>query len=361
VKKDKITTKSVGPGFAQIEEDFVLDEQPMSRIVFRAGIHEGIRGRLIRQRRISKDDKWKDDKSIHIRDLKKGEGFNIELKTSAVAEFYQAIRKLASILKKQGVQYGEKEYTVTDAESLVITDKNILGYIKKILAEGYSNEVWSQLAEDEPDLLTKLSIARVQEEKKKVVEEFKERLTKGEYSETTGDNSWQKWIFEQNWLFGNNYQKPIEKAKINLLGIMPDYLFPTLDGFVDILEIKLPSENVILEDLNHKGSWKWCGVTNEAIGQVVNYLAELDRMRLDIERELRKEFELELLILKPRAYILIGDSLNWTTEKKEGLRNLNSSLHEITVITYRDLCDRAEHLANLNNEDIKLLEDLKRK
>ena len=40
---------------------------------------------------------------------------------------------------------------------------------------------------------------------------------------------------------------------------MPDYLFPTLDGFVDILEIKLPSFEVIEEDVGHIGSWVWSG------------------------------------------------------------------------------------------------------
>jgi len=36
---------------------------------------------------------------------------------------------------------------------------------------------------------------------------------------------------------------------------MPDFIFPTLDGFVDILEIKLPSKEVIVEDASHAGSW----------------------------------------------------------------------------------------------------------
>jgi uncharacterized protein (UPF0254 family) len=35
---------------------------------------------------------------------------------------------------------------------------------------------------------------------------------------------------------------------------MPDYLFPTLDGFIDILEIKLPEDDVIIKDTNHIGS-----------------------------------------------------------------------------------------------------------
>ncbi len=347
---DHLTTKSVGYGIAEVDNDFVLDEQAMSRIVFRAKIHEkGIRGRLIRQRRNSKEDQWLDDNPIDIRELKPGEGFNIDLNSHSVAEFYKSIRKLVSILKSKGVEYGENSYTIADANSLVITDKNIAGYIKKILDEGYEEAVWAQLAEDNPDLLTKLSASRIQEHKKSIVQEFQQRLSTGGYTETTGDESWQRWIFKNNWLFGVNYQEPIEKTKINLTGIMPDYLFPTLDGFIDILEIKLPDVEVIKEDTSHPGAWRWSTETNKALGQVVNYLTEIDRLRLEIEKTIQKELGLELLILKPRAYILIGDSKDWSSEKKEALRSLNSSLHGISIITYRDLYDRAEHQLSLDN------------
>ncbi|GAH76663.1 unnamed protein product, partial [marine sediment metagenome] len=36
---DIITTKSIGVGIAEIKEGFILDEKPMSRLVFRAQIH----------------------------------------------------------------------------------------------------------------------------------------------------------------------------------------------------------------------------------------------------------------------------------------------------------------------------------
>ena len=86
---------------------------------------------------------------------------------------------------------------------------------------------------------------------------------------------------------------------------MPDYSFPTIDGFIDILEIKLPSDEVITEDASHTGAWKWTSETNRAIGQVVNYLTEIDRLRLEIERKIEEEQGQRISFLKPRAYILI--------------------------------------------------------
>ena len=100
-----ITIKSVGAGIAEVEEDFILDEKPLSRLVFRAKVHDkGIRGRIIRQRRTSKDDVWESDEAIDIRTLEKGDSINFEFNTGAVKALYLAISKLANILKERGVE-----------------------------------------------------------------------------------------------------------------------------------------------------------------------------------------------------------------------------------------------------------------
>ena len=283
---DIITTKSIADGVAEVEEDFILCEEPMSRLVFHAQIHDnGIRGKIIRQRRETKKDSWSPDKAIDIRTLGKNESINLDVNTEAIKKLYSAILKLANILKQRGVEYGENKYAVVDPDSVIITDENKVAYIKKIIEAGYDEEVWMNLVESNPSLVTKLSYARIQSAKQRIVEELNSRLRDGKFLETIGDNPWQTWIYKNNWLFGINYKKPIEKTKINIMGIMPDYLFPTLDGFVDILEIKLPDDEVMVTNTSHPGSWKWTPQTNSAIGQVVNYLGEIDRLRLEIENK----------------------------------------------------------------------------
>ena len=344
-----IRTESIGCGIADVPEDFILSEKSMSRLVFHAMIHEGgIRGKIIRQRRESKVDVWIPDEAIDIRTLGKKESININVSTDAVKKLYMAISKLAEILKQNGVEYGENAYAVVDPDEVIITDENKVAYIRKIIAAGYDKEVWENLAELNPSLITKLSYAKIQSIKRKIVEELNTRLLTGGYSETTGNDSWQKWIYQNNWLFGVNYKKPIEKVKINITGIMPDYLFPTLDGFVDVLEIKLPDHEVINMDTSHSGSWKWAEKTNIAIGQVINYLGEIDRSRLEIEKNVKDKYGYEISLLKPRAFILIGNSDGWDSDKKEGLRKMNHALHGIEVLTYKDLLDRGNQAININ-------------
>ena len=182
------------------------------------------------------------------------------------------------------------------------------------------------------------------------IEELKVRLTK-KYHETRGKNSWQRWIYDNNWLFGINYQQPIEKQKISILGSMPDFSFPTIDGFLDILEIKLPTMDIITPDHSHVGCFSWSSDTNKAIGQVVNYLTNIELYQLHIKDEIKRVYGLDLYLIKPRAIILIGNKNNWTSEQHKALRNLNYSLHGIEVLSYTDLINRGlEIIENYNKK-----------
>ena len=137
-----ITTRSIASNMVDIEEDFILDEKPMARLVFHAQLHSGgIRGRIIRQRRKSKEDEWIPDESIDIRSLGKGESINIELDTNTIRNLYAALIKLAKILKEKGIKYGKKQYAVVNPDNVIITDENKVPYIKKIIAAGYNEDI----------------------------------------------------------------------------------------------------------------------------------------------------------------------------------------------------------------------------
>lgn len=177
---------------------------------------------------------------------------------------------------------------------------------------------------------------------KKKIKEFKQRLQE-DYAEDNGKNSWQKWIYENNWIFGIQYGTPIGHPRVGSESIL-DYLFPTPDGFIDILEIKKPSHEVIKEDKSHPGAFKWSKEVNEAIGQVIKYLSEIELHQLIIAKKLQQELSLDLSTIKPRAFILIGNSKDWSDKKKEAFRRLNHSLHGISVLTYTDLLRRGENL-----------------
>ena len=133
------------------------------------------------------------------------------------------------------------------------------------------------------------------------LQELKFRLTQN-YHETRGANSWQRWIYENSWLLGVQYLKPIEKARVGFDNI-PDYLFPSLTGFLDILEIKLPSCQILVEDQSHAGSYAWCPDTNKAIGQVANYIQEMELHQLELKERIneiyRDQYGVVIQVLRP--------------------------------------------------------------
>ena len=176
------------------------------------------------------------------------------------------------------------------------------------------------------------------------MKEFRTRL-EHDHPETRGKDSWQRWIYANSWLFGVQYSTPIEKEHVGF-GQIPDYLFPTLDGFIDILEIKKPTLDVLRADEGHPGSFVWSRETTSAVGQVVNYIDQLEQHRREVAEILAQKHgdlhEGTFSAIRPRAFVLIGRSEGWTRQEREAFRKLNYSLHGIEVMTYCDLLRRGD-------------------
>ena len=174
---------------------------------------------------------------------------------------------------------------------------------------------------------------------------------KHEYKETTGNDSWQNWIRQNFWLFGANYRQPFPKEKVGFDSI-PDFLFATLDGFLDFLEIKLPQHNIIVSSNSHTGAYRWSPEANEAIGQSIQYLSEIEKYQYQIAERIQQNYEVNLSTIKPRAIILIGVSDDWKLQERTALRKLNNSLHGIEIITYTDLFERGKHMVKIFKEGL---------
>ncbi|WP_454785386.1 Shedu anti-phage system protein SduA domain-containing protein [Legionella sp. WA2024007413] len=343
---DKIQTESVKPGTSETTP-ILLDQTSTTALYFHAALHDGgIRGHFYRFKK-AKDENLERITEKDFKSLKLHEGVHIELGSEQIGKLYSELGKRRAIQAQKGFEYGENEYIVISKnDKSPITEENLRVVIEQILERNNSDALWDFLKDFDQEKADQITANHIYCKRKKIIDELKERIDR-DYSETIGEESWQRWIYRHNWLFGVNYQTPIEKQKINLVGSMPDYLFPTIDNFVDILEIKLPKFDVIEQDKSHPGSWIWSKDSNKAIGQVVNYLNDIERLRYEIEKLIKKYSGKDIIFLKPRAFILIGKSDDWPPEKKEGLKKLNYALHGIEVITYTDLINRGEVFINV--------------
>jgi hypothetical protein len=347
----KIVTNRVGRDFAE-SNAVLLEETEDTLLYFRAGIHSGgVRGFLTRVKK-TRSGTWTGTNidSFEKVPLAAGTRAEIELSTEVVNKLCEAIEERRQIVE-QGIKRGKQEYIVAEKERVVLVDDQTKkGIFEQLLSRGYSADFWKLLEESQPELATRLSVGHLYAEKRKALVEFAERL-KGDFPETAGPDSWQSWIYKNKWLFGVNYTNTIEKMKISIGGIMPDFLFLTADNFVDVLEIKLPKEEVVIADASHPGAYRWSGKTNEAIGQAVSYIDSIERFQDALEKEILRVYGVKASCVKPRAFILIGSKVGWDEYKRSGLRRLNSSLHGIEVLTYSDLIQRGKEIAEMYKQE----------
>lgn len=349
-----ITTKSIGAGIVDVSEDFILLEEPMSRLVFHAQIHEnGIRGKIIRQRRESSSDKWVPDETIHIRSLEKNEAININMKTESIKNLYSAISKLANILKQRGVEYGVHSYSVVDPDTVIITDENKTAFIKKLLNAGYDEEIWNNLAESSPSLVTKLTNAKIIEEKQIVLAEFNRNLLT-----SLDEQYWQNFFNANQWIFGYG----LKYQFLNLVNGQPRYIGANYTGsgeqrgdflmsteaekkYTVLVEIKRPESIIVLNEQYRNGVAKLGQELLWAVSQVqMNCISWFrEGSRTDFAKDnLEKN---DIYTYAPKGILVIGHTKQLDSrEKIQTFESYRRNLHNPEIITFDELSERAKFI-----------------
>ncbi len=155
----------------------------------------------------------------------------------------------------------------------------------------------------------------------------------------------QKHLEENPWCFGSEYSELIDRrtwARDDKLDFM---LRRTADNYLEIIEIKTPlKEPLFIYDASHK-SYYSSSKLSQVIGQVVQYIEEVERQRDFIIIKDKCD------TLKIRVKIIIGR--DGDDAQQSALRNLNSYLHRIEVITFDQLLRIANRVLEVfENETI---------
>ncbi|QQR83340.1 DUF4263 domain-containing protein [Candidatus Peregrinibacteria bacterium] len=106
-----------------------------------------------------------------------------------------------------------------------------------------------------------------------------------------------------------------------------DLLMESLDGFLDLIELKRPKYGIFQHDISHNCYYPTSDLS-KVIGQCLFYLQKLDDYKLNLEKEHKVK------ILCPRIKIVAGRTNNFNGEQFSTLRMLNSNLNHIQVVSY---------------------------
>ena len=337
MNEKEINLKSTSQDTAEADP-IILRETQTTRLVFKPmivnNIHDqeaSVRGEFVFQKK-SPGKEWKDCKNFHLNKMKKDECVKLEMKSGEIKTLYEELKNLRLIYQEHGILRGEHRF--------YLNESNIPKIIKE-LAKNKNNNLLIQelnkLTSDELSQLSKnvdLTITNIK--RKEAVKQFEKML-----NEELSEHDWQEWFKNNNWILGTEFIHIIDERAIDIENIS-DYLVKAYDGFLDIIEIKKPSENMPfwLENKDHNNLIPSSSLV-KAIMQSINYIYAVEKESNSIKFSERMG---NIKVIKPRCTLIFGRSNDWDKEQHEAYRILNSSYHNLTILTYDHILSRAKQI-----------------
>ena len=338
----------------------VLKETSSTRLVFRPQIVDNpsnpeacVNGHLFHQKK-TRNGLWEDAESLNLSTLKSGEGVRITLHSAELMLLKDALDKIYA-LGRQGLPF-DGHYAVVRDDDVLIIEGEEQDYIRELLSRNLGENVWQQLIELEPDLATKLAWAKVQSDRMQVADSFELNMLYGR-----NEKFWQVFLSKNDWIFGYGltyYCMTTLGREIlvggkninNSGGQVCDFLLRTNGNarFTSLVEIKCPNTKLIQgEDRN--GVYPISRELAAAVSQIQIYCNSWGRNRT--EDAICREIEGDYLTVSPKGILVIGDTSELDNkDKRISFELFRRSLHNIDIITYDELLERARFIVNDKQE-----------
>ena len=154
----------------------------------------------------------------------------------------------------------------------------------------------------------------------------------------------QKHLDQNAWIFGSEYSELLKRRTWTRDDRLDFMLRRTVDGFLEIVEIKTPFQEALLRYDSSHDSYFPSAKLSAVIGQVIRYIEEVERDRDSILAKDGSD------TLKIRARIIIGR--DGDTEHQNALRNFNAHLHRIEIYTFDQLMRVGKRVLDIFQEQI---------
>ena len=176
-------------------------------------------------------------------------------------------------------------------------------------------------------------------ERIKAVREFEEML-----NGNLVEHEWQLWFKKNSWVLGSEFVKILDERDLDTNNIS-DYLMQAYDGFLDIIEIKRPSNDLQFFAAT-KDHDNYIPSTDliKAITQSTKYIYELER-ESNSDKFIQRVGGIKTI--KPRCVLIFGRSNEWNIEQREAYRILNSSYQDLNILTYDHVLNRAKRILGI--------------
>lgn len=161
------------------------------------------------------------------------------------------------------------------------------------------------------------------------------------------EKEWRSWFEGNDWVLGSEFVRILDEREIDSKNIS-DYLMQAYDGFLDIIEIKRPAKELnFWADKKDHDNYVPSSDLTKAITQATKYIYEVELEANSLKFLKRVGY---VKTIKPRCVLIFGRSHNWNDEQCEAYRILNSSFHNLTIMTYDHVFKRARGILGVDNE-----------
>jgi len=185
------------------------------------------------------------------------------------------------------------------------------------------------IMQEDLNQIRKTAKKRLMDARKTKIPQYKKELEKLQklMNESKKERELHEFLRNNPWMFGPQYVVAKSEKRIGFRS-RADFLLETFDAYNDIVELKKSKKvNIFTRD-------RLSGVTKDAISQMIGYLNKCDQLYSDNRIIFGHD------ILKPKGIIIIGRKGD--KNMIENLRIHNFYLHNIEIITYDELYERAK-------------------
>jgi len=246
--------------------------------------------------------------------------------SSKSAKFIETSDEINSILEQ--LEGTDLETLLQVLEKFKSEDKikGLLESLSDLEIENLHGAFHHKLIKAEIENLEKLIELEIEGDITSKIDGYTELL---KYKAGQPEKIFQNWIESNLWVFGVDYIKKHDPRKI-AFGSEADLLMESVDGYLDLIELKRPNHELFKFDDSHKCFSPHANLS-QVLGQSLFYLQKIQDYKLIIEKEY------DAKVIMPRVKVIIGRNNDFVDEQKDSLRMLNSNLNSIQIITYDDL------------------------
>lgn len=363
----KIYLKQTSAVTSELTNPILISQSETTRRFLRCTIVDNpkdpsayISGSIVHQRK-GTNQQWEDLEQASLSTLKAGECVQMNFSCSQLKNLRDALAKAYTIGEK-GVM-PTREYLFGTAEELIETDKDKKKYIQRLLEQNFGEDIWEQLVEQNPDLATKLSYARIQSNRMVALQEFEKAINLDK-----NEAYWQKFLSSNEWIFGyglSYYMLSILTEQVYVggkdingaNGRFCDYLSASNGDarFTVLIEIKKP-QTPLIDKQDRNRSYPISKELTMAVSQVLGYCdswaREVNVNTLNYERDNN------LTTANPKGIVVIGNTCELdNADKKRSFELFRRNLHNVEIITYDELLARARYILREKNTPIISTDD----